>query len=57
MRQGHALELPSEFRQAQDQRMGEFSGEIEDSDELMVSLKVQTREIAISIRNGMTGLL
>jgi len=36
--------------------MGEFSGEIEDSDELMVSLKVQTREIAISIRNGMTGL-
>lgn len=35
---------------------GEFSGELEDSDELMVSLKVQTREIAISIRNVRTGL-
>ena len=35
---------------------GEFSGEIEDSDELMVSLKVQTREIAISLRKVMTGL-
>jgi hypothetical protein len=35
---------------------GEFSGEIEDSGELLVSLKVQTREIAISIRNLMTGL-
>ena len=30
---------------------GEFLGEIEDSDELMVSLKIQMREIAISIRN------
>ena len=34
---------------------GEFWGEIEDSSELMVSLKVQTREIVISIRNGRTG--
>ncbi|HEX8765461.1 MAG TPA: hypothetical protein VF740_09890 [Candidatus Acidoferrum sp.] len=30
---------------------GEFLGEIEDSGELMVSLKVHTREIVISIRN------
>ena len=30
---------------------GEFLGEIENSGELMVSLKVHTREIAISIRN------
>jgi hypothetical protein len=30
---------------------GEFLGEIEDSGELMVSLKVQAREIGISIRN------
>jgi hypothetical protein len=30
---------------------GEFLGEIEDSGELMVSLKIQVREIAISIRN------
>lgn len=30
---------------------GEFLGEIEDSGELMVSLKVHSREIAISIRN------
>jgi len=30
---------------------GEFLGEIEDSGELMVSLKIQMREIAISIRN------
>ena len=30
---------------------GEFLGEIEDSGELMVSLKVQLREIVISIRN------
>lgn len=30
---------------------GEFLGEIEDSGELMVSLKIQLREIAISIRN------
>ena len=35
---------------------GEFSGGIEDPDELTVSLKVQTREISISIRNVMTGL-
>jgi hypothetical protein len=34
---------------------GEFWGEIEDSAELMVSLKVQTREIVISIRNVRTG--
>jgi hypothetical protein len=30
---------------------GEFLGEIEDSGELMVALKVRLREIAISIRN------
>jgi hypothetical protein len=30
---------------------GEFLGEIEDSGELMVSLKIQMREIVISIRN------
>lgn len=30
---------------------GEFLGEIEDSGELMVALKIQLREIAISIRN------
>lgn len=30
---------------------GEFLGEIEDSGEMMVSLKIQLREIAISIRN------
>lgn len=30
---------------------GEFLGEIEDSGELMVSLKIQLREIVISIRN------
>lgn len=30
---------------------GEFLGEIEDSGELMVALKVQLREIVISIRN------
>jgi len=30
---------------------GEFLGEMEDSGELMVSLKIQMREIAISIRN------
>jgi hypothetical protein len=30
---------------------GEFLGEIEDSGELTVSLKIQMREIAISIRN------
>src|SRR5215472_14528845 len=32
---------------------GEFLGEIEDSGELMVSLKIQTREIAISIRHAL----
>lgn len=32
---------------------GEFWGEIEDSAELMVSLKVQTREIAVSIRHAL----
>jgi hypothetical protein len=32
---------------------GEFWGEIEDSAELMVSLRVQTREIAISIRHAL----
>lgn len=31
--------------------LGEFLGEIEDSGELMVALKIQRREIAISIRN------
>ena len=31
---------------------GEFWGEIDDSGELMVSLRVQTREIAISIRHA-----
>jgi hypothetical protein len=36
--------------------MGEFCGEIEDSAQLMVSLKTQAREIAISIRNLRTGL-
>ena len=30
---------------------GEFLGEIEDSGELMVSLKIQMREIVISVRN------
>ena len=30
---------------------GEFLGEIEDSGEMMVSLKIQLREIVISIRN------
>lgn len=30
---------------------GEFLGEIEDSGELMIALKIQLREIAISIRN------
>lgn len=30
---------------------GEFLGEIEDSGELMVALKIQVREIVISIRN------
>lgn len=32
---------------------GEFWGEIEDSAELMVSLRVETREIAISIRHAL----
>ena len=32
---------------------GEFWGEIEDSAELMVSLRVQTREIAIAIRHAL----
>ena len=32
---------------------GEFWGEIDDSGELMVSLRVQTREIAISIRHAL----
>lgn len=31
--------------------LGEFLGEIEDSGELMVALKIQLREIVISIRN------
>lgn len=31
--------------------LGEFLGEIEDSGELMIALKIQLREIAISIRN------
>lgn len=35
---------------------GEFCGEIEDSAELLVSLKTQAREISISIRNVWTGL-
>lgn len=32
---------------------GEFLGEIEDSGEMMVALKIQVREIVISIRNAL----
>lgn len=32
---------------------GEFLGEIEDSGEMMVSMKIQLREIVISIRNAL----